>query len=99
MKIVQRPAGAECAAILASLPEWFSIPASNAAYAERAGSQGAWLAMIESEAVGIMILEPHGESAVESIFSPSARRRIAMASAAPSSRKPSPNAARAAPLT
>jgi GNAT superfamily N-acetyltransferase len=64
-KIFRRPAGAECASILADLPEWFGIPDSNAAYADHARRESAWVAERDDEPIGIMILVDHGFSAVE----------------------------------
>src|SRR5271155_2070697 len=58
-------AGALCAAVLAELPEWFGIPQSNAQYAARAESGPTWVAEQDGEAVGVMVLEPHGADAVE----------------------------------
>lgn len=58
-------AGAICRSILDQLPEWFGIPASNAEYAQLAEAGPAWLAVADGEAVGVMLLKPHFESAVE----------------------------------
>lgn len=55
LKIVRRPAGADCASILAELPEWFGIPASNAEYAEFAQREPTWVAEDE-DVLGVMTL-------------------------------------------
>jgi GNAT superfamily N-acetyltransferase len=65
LKITRRPAGAECAAILAELPEWFGIPASNAAYAEAAEREQAWVAEDSGEVLGLMVLTDLGFSALD----------------------------------
>lgn len=57
--------GAICEAILASLPEWFGIPDSNAAYARAAEKDPVWLALDGDEAVGLMILRRHPDAAAE----------------------------------
>ena len=65
LKIVRRPAGAECASILAELPEWFGIPQSNVAYAEAAEREQAWMAEDSGETLGVMVLMDHGFSAID----------------------------------
>ena len=57
--------GAICETILASLPEWFGIAESNAAYARAAEEGPAWLALDGDEAVGLMILRRHPDAAAE----------------------------------
>jgi GNAT superfamily N-acetyltransferase len=64
LKIVRRPAGADCASILAELPEWFGIPASNAEYAEFAQREPTWVAEDE-DVLGVMTLVDTGYSAVD----------------------------------
>lgn len=64
LKIVRRAAGAECASILAELPEWFGIPESNAGYAEAAEREQAWVAE-DSETLGLMVLVDQGFSAID----------------------------------
>ena len=54
--------GALCAEILAELPEWFGMPAPNAAYADLAEIGPAWLAMDDGRPIGLMILKSHGEA-------------------------------------
>ena len=56
--------GAICAALLAGLPEWFGIPASNEAYARDAENWEVWLA-IGGAPVGLMLLKAHGLGALE----------------------------------
>ena len=68
LNIVHRPAGAECASIIADLPEWFGIPDVNAAYAERAESDRAWVAEFKGQASGLMILTDTGFSAIDVHF-------------------------------
>jgi len=58
-------AGAICRSILDQLPEWFGIPASNADYARLADEGPAWLAIQDGEVVGLMLLKPHFDEAVE----------------------------------
>ena len=65
LKIVRRPAGADCASILAELPEWFGIPASNAEYAEAAEGQHAWVAEAAGTVLGLMVLTDAGFSALD----------------------------------
>jgi GNAT superfamily N-acetyltransferase len=65
LKIVRRAAGAECASILAELPEWFGIPKSNAEYAELAEREQAWVAEQAGETLGLMVLIDHGFSAID----------------------------------
>jgi GNAT superfamily N-acetyltransferase len=60
-----RGCGAICADILAELPDWFGIPASNAAYAELAEAGPAMLALDGDEPIGLMILKRHGDEALE----------------------------------
>jgi GNAT superfamily N-acetyltransferase len=65
LNIVRRAAGADCASILAELPEWFGMPQSNAAYIARAEREQAWIAEDGAEAVGIMILADPGFAAID----------------------------------
>jgi len=65
LKIVRRAAGADCAAILAELPEWFGIPESNVAYAVAAEHEPAWVADDAGEVLGLMVLTDPGFSAVD----------------------------------
>ncbi|HEY1426631.1 MAG TPA: GNAT family N-acetyltransferase [Caulobacteraceae bacterium] len=65
LKIERRPAGAECASILAELPEWFGIPQSNAEYAEAAEREQAWVADDGGEPLGLMVLMDTGFSALD----------------------------------
>lgn len=64
LKIVRRPAGADCASILAELPEWFGMPASNAEYAEFAEREPTWVAE-GGGVLGVMTLVDTGYSAVD----------------------------------
>lgn len=65
LQIVRRAAGADCAAILAELPEWFGIPESNADYAAHAEREHAWVAEEAGQPLGLMVLVDHGFSALE----------------------------------
>ena len=65
LTLVRRPAGADCGAILAELPDWFGIPASNAAYAQAAENEEAWVAEADGVPVGLMVLTDQGFSAVD----------------------------------
>lgn len=65
LKIVRRPAGADCASILAELPQWFGIPQSNAEYAEAAERDLAWVAEDRDGPIGVMVLTDHGFTAIE----------------------------------
>jgi len=65
LKIVRRAAGAECASILAELPEWFGIPQSNAEYAAAAEREQAWLADDDGETLGLMVLIDTGFAALD----------------------------------
>jgi GNAT superfamily N-acetyltransferase len=65
LEIVRRPAGADCASILAELPEWFWIPASNADYAAHAEREQAWVAEEGGAALGLMTLVDQGFAAID----------------------------------
>lgn len=65
LNIVRRPAGADCASILAELPEWFGMPESNAEYAELAEREQAWVAEEGGNALGVMVLADPGFSAID----------------------------------
>jgi GNAT superfamily N-acetyltransferase len=65
LTIVRRPAGADAASILAELPDWFGIPASNTAYAAAAERGPTWVAELEGRAVGVMVLTDTGFAAVD----------------------------------
>lgn len=68
--ITLRPAGsgADCASILAEIPEWFGMPQSNANYARLAEEGPAYVVEVDGRAEGLMILKPHFDSAVEIYF-------------------------------
>jgi GNAT superfamily N-acetyltransferase len=65
LKIVRRPAGAECASILTELPEWFGLPESNAEYAALAEREPAWVAEEAGAVLGLMVLMDHGFAALD----------------------------------
>lgn len=65
LKIVRRPAGADCASILAELPEWFGIPESNADYARAAEDEMTWVAEDLSGVLGLLVLTDQGFSALD----------------------------------
>ena len=68
LKIVRRPAGVDCASILADLPEWFGIPEANARYIERAEGEQTWVAESEGKAIGLITLSDQGFSAIDIHF-------------------------------
>ena len=68
LDIINRPAGADCAAILADLPEWFGIPKANAAYIERAEGDQTWVAEVDGRALGLMVLADQGFAAIDIHF-------------------------------
>jgi GNAT superfamily N-acetyltransferase len=57
--------GAICKSILAELPEWFGIPESNAAYERLAEAGPAWVARLDGQDIGLMVLKPHFTDALE----------------------------------
>lgn len=65
LNIVRRAAGADCASILAELPEWFGLPQSNAEYAEFAEHEPTWVAEANGDVLGVMTLVDHGFSAID----------------------------------
>ena len=65
LTIARRPAGADCVSILAELPEWFGIAESNAAYAEAAEREQAWVAEEAGEALGLLVLVDQGFAAID----------------------------------
>ena len=65
LKITRRPAGAECVSVLAELPQWFGISASNAGYAEAAEREQAWVAEDGDELLGLMVLTDLGFSSLD----------------------------------
>jgi GNAT superfamily N-acetyltransferase len=66
----ERPAGsgAICAAILATIPEWFGLPASNAEYEALAETGPAVVALGDGEPLGLMLLKRHFETTLEVYF-------------------------------
>ena len=68
LNIVRRAAGAECASIIADLPEWFGVPEASAGYIERAEREQAWVAELGGQAVGLMVLSDPGFSAIDIHF-------------------------------
>jgi len=67
LSIELRPAGsgAICRSILAELPEWFGLPASNAEYEHLAEAGPAWVAFEDREAIGLMVLKSHFEDTLD----------------------------------
>jgi ribosomal protein S18 acetylase RimI-like enzyme len=65
LKLVRRAAGADCASVLAELPEWFGIPQSNKEYAAFADRNPTWVAEGEGGVLGLMTLVDHGFSAID----------------------------------
>jgi GNAT superfamily N-acetyltransferase len=58
----------ECAALLATVPEWFGIPASNASYLRNLSTLPSWLALSETQVVGAITLEKHFPTSYEVHF-------------------------------
>src|SRR5215469_12487312 len=65
LKLVRRPSGADCASILAELPEWFGIPQSNEEYAATAERHPTWVAHEDDRLLGIMTLVDLGFAAID----------------------------------
>ena len=63
-----RGSGAICKSILATIGDWFGMPASNAAYERLAETEPAWLAVADGEAVGLMLLKRHFDTTLEVNF-------------------------------
>jgi GNAT superfamily N-acetyltransferase len=70
LSIEHRPAGsgAICRTILAGLPEWFGLPASNAEYENLAEAGPAVVALEDGEPVGLMLLKDHFGETLEIYF-------------------------------
>jgi GNAT superfamily N-acetyltransferase len=68
LNLVRRPAGVDCASIIADLPEWFGIPEASAAYVERAELDHAWVAELDGKAIGLMVLSDPGFAAIDVHF-------------------------------
>ena len=68
LNIVRRPAGVDCASILADLPEWFGIPEANDRYIRHADSDQTWVAELGGKAIGLMTLSDQGFSAIDIHF-------------------------------
>jgi GNAT superfamily N-acetyltransferase len=70
ISIQHRPAGSGAIShtILAGLPEWFGLPASNAEYEHLAETGPAWLALDDGEPVGLMLLKDHFGETLEIYF-------------------------------
>ena len=58
----------QCAALLATIPEWFGIPESNAAYLRNLGLMPSWVALSGAEVVGAITLEQHFAESFEVHF-------------------------------
>jgi N-acetylglutamate synthase-like GNAT family acetyltransferase len=65
ISIIRKPAGSECSLILSVLPEWFGIPAANAALVQQADSDLTFVAEMTRQPVGIMTLCDTGFAALE----------------------------------
>ena len=68
--IEERPAGsgAICHGILATIPEWFGLPASNAEYEGLAEDGPAVVALADGQPVGLMLLKRHFATTLEVYF-------------------------------
>ena len=51
--------------LLRDLPEWFGIPASNAAYVEAARTLPTWAATVDGEVIGVFVVRHHNPLAAE----------------------------------
>lgn len=58
-------AGDACAAVLATLPDWFGFPEVNAGYAATADREPTVVAVDGSKPLGILTLVRHGDRAAE----------------------------------
>jgi GNAT superfamily N-acetyltransferase len=69
-RITERPSGsgAICHSILATIPDWFGMPASNAEYERLAETGPAWLAVEQGDVAGLMLLKRHFATALEIYF-------------------------------
>jgi GNAT superfamily N-acetyltransferase len=72
-----RPAGsgAICAAILATIGDWFGVPASNAEYEHLAETGPAVVALEGGRPIGLMLLKRHFDTALEVYFLAVTRER------------------------
>ena len=70
ISIELRPAGsgAACRAILATIGDWFGMPASNAEYEHLAETGPAIVALDEGEPIGLMLLKRHFDATLEVYF-------------------------------
>jgi GNAT superfamily N-acetyltransferase len=61
IEVSVRPGGCGrlCADVLETLPEWFGLPASNAAYANEAETLPTWVARHDGADAALMILKAH----------------------------------------
>lgn len=59
---------AECAALIAALPDWFGIPEANAAFLRNLNRLPSWVALLQTEVVGALTLQQHFPSAFEVHF-------------------------------
>jgi GNAT superfamily N-acetyltransferase len=58
----------QCAALLATVPEWFGIPASNASYLRNLSVMPSWVALSDTRVVGVITLEQHFPASYEVHF-------------------------------
>ena len=70
LRISERPSGsgAICHAILATVGDWFGMPASNAEYERLAETGPAVLAVKDGAAAGLMLLKRHFATTLEVYF-------------------------------
>ena len=59
IEVVRRQAPEAVREILATIPEWFGIPAANASYVEDAGRLPSYLVVDRDEVVGVALLNEH----------------------------------------
>jgi GNAT superfamily N-acetyltransferase len=58
----------QCSALLATIPEWFGIPAANASYLGNLSLLPSWVALAGGEVVGAITLEQHFPESFEVHF-------------------------------
>ncbi len=61
----QEPMTEECERLLAALPEWFGIPASNEAYIRSLSRLTSWVALRQGEVIGFVAVERHFPESAE----------------------------------
>ena len=65
LRVVRRNDPAAVRRILSSLPEWFGIPDANDHYVGAAGDLPSYLAVVDDDVVGVLLISRHFDSAAE----------------------------------